>query len=545
MILRRAGVHVACTFLAEQSGAAARKSSLPPLVRFGSNPEDHFSYSQHIHEIGTPLESPVELDRDLPFAAYEMVAYYPQLVAYRAAHLHQFRILSDRLSAVSEALRAQQVPSVRAANPKVHLALLAILVCLLQWPDTSFCHHLFTGFPAVGYLPPCGIWDSQSVDFISLQDVLQQGQSDGHQLMQRLRPSEDDAVIHEAGAKDESHGWRSAPLSPAQLSQYDGYRLIKRFVITQASGKKRVIDDAAAGGQSQLSADGNRLQFTTALQPCQHVKLLVDTLCQFGIVPNQHLDTISAIGEDLPDAYRKIPMLPSHSSACLVTYRDNASNAIRIRKYNSMLFGIPLAVAAFNRLPFLLQAIVRRVSRQLCTFYYDDATQQDWSSTAVSSQSNLELIAELLGYPFAVDKRQLPQPTGDFLGLVHDMTHALDQDVIHLWIRDRFNAKIHEFIDTAVASQQFHPGSASKLFGCVTFLDQAVFSRVARSGLNAIKDRQYNDSNSAVTPSLKQSFAVIKAILDSKPRRSIHTRLYVQPRMFGASDAAQEPIAGG
>ena len=95
MILRRAGVHVARTFLAEQSGAAATKSSLPPLVRFGSNPEDHFSYSQYIHEIGTPLESPVELDRDLHFAAYEMVAYYPQLVAYRAAHLHQFRILSD------------------------------------------------------------------------------------------------------------------------------------------------------------------------------------------------------------------------------------------------------------------------------------------------------------------------------------------------------------------------------------------------------------------------------------------------------------------
>ena len=152
----------------------------------------------------------------------------------------------------------------------------------------------------------------------------------------------------------------------------------------------------------------------TSCTPCQHVKLLVDTLCQFGIVPNQHLDTISAIGEDLPDAYRKIPMLPSHSSACLVTYADNASNAIRIRKYNSMLFGLPLAVTEINRLPFLLQAIVRRVSRQLCISYYDDGTQQDWSSTAASSQSNLELIAELLGYPFAVGKQQLPQPTGDF-----------------------------------------------------------------------------------------------------------------------------------
>ena len=181
----------------------------------------------------------------------------------------------------------------------------------------------------------------------------------------------------------------------------------------------------------------------------------------------------------------------------------------------------------------------------MCTFYYDDATQQDWASTAAASQANLELIAELLGYPFAVDKRQLPQSTGDFLGLVHDMQHALDQDTIKLWIRDRLDKKIHEFISTAIVTQQFHPGTASKLFGCVTFLDQAVFSRVARSGLNAIKDRQYNDDTSMITPELLGSFTVIKAILASKPQRSIHTRLHIQPHMFGASDAAQEPIVGG
>ena len=125
------------------------------------------------------------------------------------------------------------------------------------------------------------------------------------------------------------------------------------------------------------------------------------------------------------------------------------------------------------------------------------------------------------------------------------MQHALDQDIFQLWIRDRLDSKIRELISTAVVTQQFHPGAASKLFGCVTFLDQAVFSRVARSGLNSIKDRQYNDATAAVTTDLLSSFAVIKAILDSKPQRSIHTRLHVQPRMFGASDAAQEPIVGG
>ena len=271
----------------------------------------------------------------------------------------------------------------------------------------------------------------------------------------------------------------------------------------------------------------------------------MDALCQAGINPHDHPDTISTIGEDLPDAYRKIPMWPPHSKACLVTYWDSEVQAVQIRQYHSMLFGLPLAVTAFNRLPFLLQAIVRRVCPQLCSFYYDDATQQDWTSTSTSSQYNLECIAELVGYPFATEKRQLPQHTGDFLGLVHDLSQALNQDIVHLWIRERLSNKIHDFLDTAMSSQLFHPGSASKLFGCVTFLDQAVFSRVARSGLNAIKDRQYNETETYVTPALTKSFKIIRSVLNSQPKRCIHTRLYVQPRMFGAADAAQEPATGG
>ena len=107
----------------------------------------------------------------------------------------------------------------------------------------------------------------------------------------------------------------------------------------------------SAGGQSYFSHDANKLQFTSALQPCQHVKLLVDSLCQAGIDPHSHPDTNSTIGKDLPDANRKIPMLPAHSKACLVTYWDCDAQAVRIHQYHSMLFGFPLAVTAFNRLP--------------------------------------------------------------------------------------------------------------------------------------------------------------------------------------------------
>ena len=62
------------------------------LVPFGLDPEDHFSYCQYVHEIGTPLEGPVELDLDLHFAAHEMVEWYHQLVSMRADYLAKFRI---------------------------------------------------------------------------------------------------------------------------------------------------------------------------------------------------------------------------------------------------------------------------------------------------------------------------------------------------------------------------------------------------------------------------------------------------------------------
>ena len=59
VITQRAGLH-------EQSGAAAHKSSLPPLVPFGVGPDGHFRCALDIPR--QALELPA-LDSDLKFAA--------------------------------------------------------------------------------------------------------------------------------------------------------------------------------------------------------------------------------------------------------------------------------------------------------------------------------------------------------------------------------------------------------------------------------------------------------------------------------------------
>ena len=62
------------------------------------------------------------------------------------------------------------------------------------------------------------------------------------------------------------------------------YRLIPRFATVQSSGKKRVIDDAAKGGQCDLSQDSNKLKLCSALRPAHHLVLVKQAAENHGAI---------------------------------------------------------------------------------------------------------------------------------------------------------------------------------------------------------------------------------------------------------------------
>ena len=310
-MLPTAGVVAFRTGMAEQAGAGARRTAAPPVVPFNLTPEEHFAAALQVQVDGLDFPSPVDVD--IAYVANLMADLGQGVVRFRQEALDCFLGICARLEGVTQYIRSSQTPVLAAVNPKVHLAVIALLIAMMQWPDTSFCSGLHSGFPA----EPCGIW------------------------------------------------------------------------------------------------------------------------------PN-----------------RKIPRLEDHSCARIVVYQS-AQGRLAFRQYHSMLFGLPLA--AFNRLPFFCQALLRRMLGLMASFYYNDCTLQDWE-------------------PFAADKRQSPSFKGDFLGMIHDLSAAHLVGKIQLWIR---HDKIQDFIRTARRDRLLHPGTAAKKFGCVTFLDQAAF---ARAGLNAIKD---------------------------------------------------------
>ena len=148
------------------------------------------------------------------------------------------------------------------------------------------------------------------------------------------------------------HGFCSHPMRKAKfLAELKGrrFRLIPRCVITQANGKQRIIDDAAQEGQSELSADQNKLVLCTPLRPAQHIAAVAAAMPEELWSYCRHSDRWLGAGEDWPQAYRHSPISFDEALACVVVFWHDEWQEPAFQIYSSLLFGPPLAVTSFNR----------------------------------------------------------------------------------------------------------------------------------------------------------------------------------------------------
>ena len=132
-----------------------------------------------------------------------------------------------------------------------------------RWAPVS--KHLVT-FQSEANAPHYGVFPHQPVEAIAHSEVLAGWEEP---------PSRECGFVLEQSTKDHKEGFCTPPMNLSQLKRYakgDPYRLIPRCVITQASGKQRLIDYAARGGRSASSRDANKLVLCTPLRPALHVQ---------------------------------------------------------------------------------------------------------------------------------------------------------------------------------------------------------------------------------------------------------------------------------
>ena len=171
------------------------------------------------------------VDDDLVFAASFTSWPGSALRSLRESALTVLQQLQRRWQPVTKQLRKFQTPAIHQVTVQRDVGFTALLVLLINWSDT---------------------------------------------LLPQLKPGADDIFLLDQSVKDASLGFCSYPMSDQQLLAKVGgapFRLIPRKVITQSSGKQRVIDDAFVGKQSELSSDGNKLTLCSPLRPAQHIQI--------------------------------------------------------------------------------------------------------------------------------------------------------------------------------------------------------------------------------------------------------------------------------
>ena len=532
---------------AQQSGAHSQKAALPPLVPYGLNPDEHFHQARLLGRQPLPTEHPAVLDPDLHFAAHYTATHRGKLRERRQVAVRVVRELQRRWGGVTSHLRQFQTTAIQQVTHRRDLGLTGLLLVLTSWPDVTYPHGLVKGLPAVGYAPCYGIFPELQVDRISFHDVLGDWESHNHRILASLRPGPNDEVALRQSSADADKGFCTHPMTRSEfLKDIQGkpHRLIPRCVITQSSGKKRIIDDAAVGGQSESSRDANKLVLCTPLRPAQHIQATLSCLSHPQLVAAQVSDSFESGGEDWPDAYRHSPMSQDESLLCVVTFWHPDWKAPAFQLYSGLLFGLPLAVTSFNRYSRLVEALGRRLLGALVSMYFDDATITDWSSSRGSAQWAFAELNASLGTPFASEKKQVMSPKGVFLGLQHSLESSLSHGIVRFWAKDKLADKMLGIMHDAEALGRLSPGQAAKLYGVANFFEQGVYGRIGCGGLAAVKQRQY-DQTAELTPALQVCFTILRSIVALQPERAFPVWLRPHPRFCIASDAAlEEPRAG-
>ena len=466
-----------------------------------------------------------------------MAGNYGSLRDLRQGAVRALRELKSRWARVSTRLRHLQPDAIRTATQQRDLGLLGLLVVLLSWGDVAMPLGFVQGLPAVGV--GTTLWHFPAAT--TLEDVFFDCEAHNSEIRASLKPGLRDDFLLSQSVADAGAGFCTPPLTWSQLlreTQGKPIRLIPRCVIQQSSGKQRIIDNAHTGGQSAFSSESNRLVLCSALRPAQHASLAVSALGFDRAKEVLQHDSLEGGGEDWPNAYR----LPTGRVQCRRTnlvcwHRGWGVPAYQL--YTGLLFGLPLAVTSFNRYSRFSEALGRRLLFLLVSLYFDDAHVTDWSSSKGSGQQAFRDPNEIMGSPFAEDKRQDMAPTGTFLGLDFDLSEISGDGTVAFWVRSRLQEKVEDMLATAERTGVLPPRVASKLYGVLNFLEQGMYGRVGTGGLQALKARQ-TEKVVELTGALRQSMEVIRAVLATRPRRRVEVFPSEHCRFVAASDAAED-----
>ena len=386
---------------------------LPP----GLGKELHMEASS---QLPSPFRHVKWPELDVAFVIHSLLVWRSHLPTKTAKLRHVLRTVARALTPLEEALSVYRVESAHSKAP----AFTACITALLRWPDVAQPQQLLLGYPIIGELEHSGVFrfvnpkDSKDVD-----EWLAEGPMAISRIM-ASRPPLHFEDIFATTVEEQEKGFCSPFLTKEQVDALLGvgrWRPLERFLIKQADGKKRVIDNAKKTCHNACTS----LHETISTTNIDFVaNIASDILHAFKLCSGPHDDPdlqwldLRIGTDDLPDAYRGLPVAPKHQAASVIAIFLPGEGWAFTQPWG-LAYGLESAVVSFNRFPQLGIASSRRLVLSMCSSYFDDELSLEMVRDHDSSQcglQSLQLVFSLLGAPPQPSKRFRPTANRHYLG---------------------------------------------------------------------------------------------------------------------------------
>ena len=289
-----------------------------------------------------------------------------------------------------------------------------------------------------------------------------------------------------------------------------------------------------------------KIVLCNAAQPVIDARALVEEACTLGLSERLLEHRLESGGEDMPNAYRTVPCAPEDLSVNITAIYDPKVCAWRFQEMWSLMFGYSSGVVNFNRWAKFLEAMVRRIGSVLWTMYYDDGSIRDLAVGRGSAQLLVKNFFSQVGAPLADKKRQIMSSSAVFLGLHHDVSHALSHGTVTFWPRDGLVEKIITRINEILRSDVCTSGQASKLLGLLGFTSTGMWGRIGKVGTASLILRTRPSRRSkAVDNDLIDSLDFVLQLLQLEPRRVALVRPPPSKHVVVATDAQADSAPTG
>jgi hypothetical protein len=243
--------------------------------------------------------------------------------------------------------------------------------------------------------------------------------------------------------------------------------------------------------------------------------------------------------DDLPDAYRGVPIHPDDGRVALVAVWNGKTRDWLFAEAHSMLFGLSAAVIHFNRKPTLLVAAARRFGAVAPAAFFDDICVVASRSSMGSDKVMLDLLLDSTGSPAAPDKSAPPADTRVWIGTMVNLAPVAELGFYEVKPTASSTSAVVLGCTKAVQDGKLSKTDAASLRGKAGWSNSHSAGRCGRIGLEVLKDKQYGGVP-ALDESDKSKLRFLAALSANLPVRRVWVFGNAGPPLVMYSDASYD-----